>query len=226
MTTPPGQKNRTDFPKFGLPAYAGRFPSRPDDRSVLIEVNESSRVEIDDALDGLPRATIRADFHCVTTWTYPNADWSGVIFSDFFKKYVQPHELEQHPISGAVFYGQDGYRTTLLLEDLLRSDVMLADSLDGQPLTIEHGAPLRLVAPAHYGYKSLKHLKRIEFYSTMPKIKRGISAFLDHPRARVLKEERGRWIPGWILRYVYRPLISKAVKDFRKAMAEYERKQN
>jgi DMSO/TMAO reductase YedYZ molybdopterin-dependent catalytic subunit len=103
---------------------------------------------------------------------------------------------------------------------------MLADSLDGQPLTIEHGAPLRLVAPAHYGYKNLKHLKRVEFYSTMPKIKRGISAFLDHPRARVLKEERGRWGPGWILRYVYRPLISRAVKDFRKAMAEYERKQN
>jgi DMSO/TMAO reductase YedYZ molybdopterin-dependent catalytic subunit len=148
----------------------------------------------------------------------------GVTFSDFFKKYVQPHEAEQHPITGAVFYGQDGYRTTLLLEDLLRSDVMLADSLDGQPLTIEHGAPLRLVAPAHYGYKNLKHLKRIEFYSTIPKIKRGISAFLDHPRARVLKEERARWIPGWILRYVYRPLISGAVKDFRKAMAEYENK--
>ncbi|MFQ3227112.1 MAG: DMSO/TMAO reductase YedYZ molybdopterin-dependent catalytic subunit [Porticoccaceae bacterium] len=224
MTTPPGQKNRTDFPRFGLPAYADRFPSRPDDRSVLIEVNESSRVEIDDALDDLPRTTICADFHCVTTWTYPYADWSGVTFSDFFKKYVQPHEAEQHPITGAVFYGQDGYRTTLLLEDLLRSDVMLADSLDGQPLTIEHGAPLRLVAPAHYGYKNLKHLKRIEFYSTIPKIKRGISAFLDHPRARVLKEERARWIPGWILRYVYRPLISGAVKDFRKAMAEYENK--
>jgi DMSO/TMAO reductase YedYZ molybdopterin-dependent catalytic subunit len=117
-----------------------------------------------------------------------------------------------------VLYAQDGYRTTLSLEDILKNDVLLADSLDGQPLSIEHGAPLRLVAPEHYGYKNLKHLKRIEFYATMPEVKRGILAFLDHPRARVAKEERGRWIPGWILRYIYRLLIPRGVKQFREAM--------
>ena len=40
----------------------------------------------------------------------------------------------------------------------------MADHLDGQLLPIEHGAPLRLIAPAHYGYKSVKHLHRIEFW--------------------------------------------------------------
>jgi DMSO/TMAO reductase YedYZ molybdopterin-dependent catalytic subunit len=219
---PPGQKNRTDFPRFGLPAYAQRFPSSPDDRSISIEVNGTGKIDIDDALADLPRATIQADFHCVTTWTYPNAEWGGAKFGEFFQKHVQPLDTEKLRIIGAVLYAQDGYRTTLLLEDLLREDVMLADSLDGQPLSIEHGAPLRLVAPEHYGYKNLKHLTRIEFYSALPVVKRGISAFLDHPRARVRKEERGRWIPGWILRYVYRQFISGTVKEFRKAMVKRE----
>jgi DMSO/TMAO reductase YedYZ molybdopterin-dependent catalytic subunit len=217
-----GQKNRTDFPRFGLTAYAQRFPANPEDLSISIEVNGMGEIDIDNALADLPRTTMHADFHCVTTWTYPNAEWRGVKFGEFFQKYVQPLGSENLRITGAILYAQDGYRTTLLLEDLLGDDVMLADSLNGQPLSIAHGAPLRLVAPQHYGYKNLKHVKRIEFYSTLPIIKRGISAFLDHPRARVRKEERARWIPGWILRYVYRPLISVTVKKFRKAMAERE----
>lgn len=176
------------------------------------------KISIDDALADLPRSTMQADFHCVTTWTYSDAKWSGVKFREFFQKHVEPRTTEKNRIAGVVLYGQDGYRTTLLIEDILEENVMLVDSLDGQPLSIEHGAPLRLVAPEHYGYKNLKHLMKIEFYSTMPVVKRGVRAFLDHPRARVRKEERGRWIPGWILRYMYRPLIQGGVKEFREAM--------
>jgi DMSO/TMAO reductase YedYZ molybdopterin-dependent catalytic subunit len=219
---PSGQKIRKNFPRFGLTPYAQRFPRKLDGRLITIEVNGAGKIDIDDALADLPRSTIKADFHCVTTWTYPDASWSGVKFKEFFQKHIQPLNNEKYPIAGAVLYAQDGYRTTLLLEDLLQGDVMLADTLDGQPLSIEHGAPLRLVAPKHYGYKNLKHLARIEFYSTMPDLKRGISAFLDHPRARVRQEERGRWISGWILRYLYRPLISGTEKKFRKAMEKYE----
>jgi DMSO/TMAO reductase YedYZ molybdopterin-dependent catalytic subunit len=219
---PAGQKIRNDFPRFGLTPYAHRFPSRATDRSLSVVVNGTKSIDIDEALADLPHSTIQADFHCVTTWTYPNASWCGVRFKEFFQKYILPLNNEKHPIAGAVLYAQDGYRTTLLLEDLLQEDVILADTLNGQPLSIEHGAPLRLVAPEHYGYKNLKHLKRIELFSTMPILKRGLSAFLDHPRARVKKEERGRWIPGWILRYVYRPLIYSTEKEFRKAMRKYD----
>ena len=219
---PSGQKTRKNFPRFGLTPYAQRFPRKLDGRSITLEVNGAEKIDIDDALADLPRSTIKADFHCVTTWTYPDASWSGVKFKEFFQKHIQPLNNEEYPIVGAVLYAQDGYRTSLLLEDLLQEDVMLADTLDGQPLSIEHGAPLRLVAPEHYGYKNLKHLRRVEFYSTMPVLKRGISAFLDHPRARVRHEERGRWIPGWILRYLYRPLIPSTEKEFREAMQKHE----
>ncbi len=175
-------------------------------------------ISIDDALADLPRTTMQADFHCVTTWTYSDAKWSGVKFREFFQKHVEPLITDDLQIAGVVLTAQDGYRTTLFLEDILKEDVMLADSLDGKPLSIEHGAPLRLVAPEHYGYKNLKHLTKIEFYVTMPIVKRGIRALLDHPRARVRREERGRWVPGWVLRYLYRPLVSGGVKNFRETM--------
>ena len=214
---PPGQKIRADFPRFGLPAYAQRFPARPEDKSIVVVVKGRADITVDDPLADLPRVTVLSDFHCVTTWTYPGTKWSGTTFRDFFQKHIQPPDTDTPGIVGAVLYAQDGYRTTLLLEDLLKEDVMLADTLDGQPLSIEHGAPLRLVAPEHYGYKNVKHLTKIEFHQTMPAVKRGLRAFLDHPRARVRMEERGKWIPGWILRYVFRPFIPGTVKEFHDA---------
>ncbi len=120
-----------------------------------------------------------------------------------------------------IFRGQDGARTSLLLEDLLAPDVLLADTLDSSPLTVEHGAPLRLVAPAQYGYKSVKHLSRIEFRRDDKGYRPAAFRFMDHPRARVALEERGRWVPGWLLRYLYRPLVSVTAARFAKAMKEH-----
>jgi len=218
---PPGQKQRNDFPRFGLPQYASRFPSNVNDQSIEININGSANTIIDVTSSDLQRCTIKRDFHCVTTWSYCGAEWGGVRFSELFQRYVDcPETID---ISGAVFYAQDGNKTSLILEDLLGEDVLIADTLDGKPLSIEHGAPLRLIAPDHYGYKNLKHLSRIEFYSKMPTIKRRFSAFLDHPRARVRKEERSRWIPGWIVRYVYRLLITGTIKEFSEAMQQYKR---
>ncbi|MFK7857107.1 MAG: molybdopterin-dependent oxidoreductase [Granulosicoccus sp.] len=217
----PGQKARADFPRFGLPTYATRFPSELDSKVIDVDVNGQGVIEIDFASMDLPRSSIQADFHCVTTWSCIGLNWSGVRFTDFYRKYIHPLEKSDDPIVGCVVYAQDGYKTTLTLEDLLSEDVILADMLDGKPLTVEHGAPLRLVMPAHYGYKNLKHLTRVEFYARLPVVKRGLRAFLDHPRGRVKQEERGRWVPGWILRYVYRPLISGTVNEFRVAMKEH-----
>jgi DMSO/TMAO reductase YedYZ molybdopterin-dependent catalytic subunit len=85
-----------------------------------------------------------------------------VRFADFFE-HVAGRSRPTDDVRLVVFHGDDGYRCSLPLEDLLAADVLLADTLDGAPLGIEHGAPVRLVAPAHYGYKNVKHLRRIEF---------------------------------------------------------------
>ena len=116
---------------------------------------------------------------------------------------------------------QDGYRTNLPLQDLLAADVLLADALNGEPLPIEHGAPLRLVAPAHYAYKSVKHLSRIEFWRDDRRWRPAGFRFMDHSRARVALEERGRGVPGWLLRHLYRPLVGPTIERFRRAMDQH-----
>ena len=44
---------------------------------------------------------------------------------------------------------------------------------------------------------------------------------MSHPRGRVVHEERGRWVPGFVLRYLYRPLIRSTAAHFEQAMREY-----
>jgi DMSO/TMAO reductase YedYZ molybdopterin-dependent catalytic subunit len=220
---PPGQIPRSDFPRFGLTQYADRYPSHPTDRAVFVKMPLAAPILLNDALSGLPRRELKADFHCVTTWSRLDLTWGGVRFSDFFHHRVAPLAALPAPILGVILRGQDGYRTTLPLEDLLAEDVLLADELNGEPLTVEHGAPLRLVAPKHYGYKSMKHLAKLEFCETKPVIKHGPLAFVDHPRARVAFEERGRWFPGWLLRRLYKPFIPSTVERFRIGTLKYKR---
>jgi DMSO/TMAO reductase YedYZ molybdopterin-dependent catalytic subunit len=223
---PPGQVPRGDFPRFGLTQYANRSPAHPRDRSLSVKLLADPPFVIENALAGLPRSICDADFHCVTTWSKLGLRWSGVRFTDFYEHRIAPQLGLGSTIAGVIMRAQDGYRTTLLLEDLLADDVMLADELDGHPLSIEHGAPLRLVAPRHYGYKSLKHLAKLEFVGSEPIVKHGPLAFLDHPRARVEFEERGRWFPGWLLRRLYRPLITRTVEEFRQGLLKAQQSKN
>jgi DMSO/TMAO reductase YedYZ molybdopterin-dependent catalytic subunit len=83
--------------------------------------------------------------------------------------------------------GLDGYAATIPLEEGLRDESLLADRLDGEPLG-DHGAPLRLVLPHLYAYKSVKHVCRIEV--TAKPVRASGGRLLSHPRARVDREER------------------------------------
>jgi DMSO/TMAO reductase YedYZ molybdopterin-dependent catalytic subunit len=98
---------------------------------------------------------------------------------------------------------------------LLVPGVLIADRLNDEPLTVEHGAPIRLVAPAHYGYKSAKHLDRIELRADDAGYRPLMPRLLDHPRARVALEERGQFLPGWVLRYAFRPFIKPLIRKLK-----------
>jgi DMSO/TMAO reductase YedYZ molybdopterin-dependent catalytic subunit len=218
---PPGQREIESFPRFGLTPFAVRFPAALEAPRIQIGGDVEASVEVGKELERVARVEQCSDFHCVTTWTRRALQWSGIRFSDFYQQIVVPLA---RPAPGATFVvlrGQDGARTSLPLEDLLAPDVLLADRLDGQPLPIEHGAPIRLVAPAHYGYKSVKHVNRIEFWLSSANYRPFGLRFMVHPRARVAKEERGQWVPGWLLRYLYRPLIRPTASRFERAMQKY-----
>lgn len=214
---PPGQRSRPDFPRFGLTQYASRFPGNPDQKELQVSGDVFNSHVIAAPFDGLAHTEQTSDFHCVTTWTRRSLRWGGVRFVDFYRSKIEPSIDKSRAVNVVVFRGQDGYRSTLPLSDLLAEEVLLADHLDGEPLSVDHGAPMRLIAPAHYGYKSVKHLSRIEFWQSEPAVRPAAFAFMDHPRARVAYEERGRWLPGWILRHAYRPLIGITAARFAKA---------
>jgi DMSO/TMAO reductase YedYZ molybdopterin-dependent catalytic subunit len=214
---PTGQREAVTFHRFGLKQFAQRFPKETSTCALEILGKVTRELHLADALQGLPRVEQVSDFHCVTTWSYRALRWEGVRFIDFFTQIIQPQAAPHASATLVALRGQDGARTAMLLEDLLAPDVLLADRLDGQPLSVDHGAPMRLIAPAHYGYKSVKHLSRIEFREPAAGYRVSGLTFMDHPRARVAHEERGRVLPGWLLRYLYRPFIASTVARFAKA---------
>ncbi|WP_310570990.1 molybdopterin-dependent oxidoreductase [Gemmatimonas sp.] len=216
---PPGQREMSSFPRFGLSRFASRFPEDLTRAALHVSGEVTHEVHLANALTGLPRVEHESDFHCVTTWSRRAVRWGGVRFSDFYEAVVIPRACPRPSATLVALRGHDGARTALLLADLLAADVLLVDQLDGQPLGIDHGAPLRLIAPQHYGYKSVKHLARIEFRNPDAGYPVSGFRFMDHPRARVALEERGRGVPGWLLRIAYRPLIPGTVERFARAMA-------
>lgn len=203
---PPGQRARTDFPRFGLPGYAEFRRRKGDPATIRIGGATGAAVTLSlEDLRTLPRIVRTSDFHCVTTWSAIGVRWGGYLFSDVYRRLIEPRFG-----TGAewvVFRGLDGYRTSMLLSDALANNVLLADALDGKPLTLEHGSPWRIVAPDHYGYKSVKHLAAVDF---SPVFLPGPGPN-EHPRGRVRLEERGRIGPGWILRRAYRPLVGRVI---------------
>lgn len=207
---PPGQFAGKAFIRFGL----GRFLRKPVAHDGPVSLALAGLVAEPRTVSGadlvpLSRVTQVSDFHCVTTWSIPSAEWQGVRFADFCEQIARP-------LAGAgtvVFHGLDGYRCAMQLADLMADDVLLADRLDGAALGLAHGGPLRLVAPAHYGYKNVKYLTKIEFRAS----RQGYSfplpypGLMDHPRGRVAQEERARFVPNWLIRPIYKLFVPRTI---------------
>lgn len=105
-----------------------------------------------------PQTEITTDIHCVTTWSrYDNA-WKGVSARHLLAQ-VKPRSSATH----LMFRSYDGYTTNVPLERFADDDVLLAHSWQGEPLTREHGGPVRVVIPKLYFWKSAKWLQRIDF---------------------------------------------------------------
>ncbi len=204
---PKGQRAIDDFPRFGLQQFQHRFPDEIDRVAFHVTGDVENPLSVADRFPKLPRSLQVSDLHCVTTWSKCGLEWGGVRFRDFYEQLVAPEVRPEAEARLVVFRGQDGNRASLPLEDLLADDVLLADTLDGRPLSIAHGAPVRLVAPGHYGYKNIKHLAAIEFWRDARNYRYPAPSFLDHPRARVAQEERAVGIPNWIVRPLYRLVI-------------------
>ncbi len=212
---PPGQRPGDAFPRFGA-VFRGAVPRPPSPAVLRVSGAVGSPREIALAeLDAFPRVTRISDLHCVTTWTKEGLEWSGWPLREVYERLIVPRAQPRDGIRYLVFFGLDGYRCTLALEDALADGVMLADRLDGEPLSAMHGAPLRLVSPRQYAYKSLKHVCGVGLRHEPAG---GLRFGLEHPRGRVDRQERHARLPAWLVRLPYRALIPGVVSRLRRRM--------
>ena len=120
-------------------------------------VDSPLKLKWDDILK-LPKTESVSDFHCVESWSVLNCRWEGVRFKQI-AALVKPKPNAKY----VSFYCADGYSTSLSLEELSGDDILLAYKLDGDFLEEGLGAPLRLVVPSKYAYKSAMWLTQIRF---------------------------------------------------------------
>ncbi|MEX0750528.1 MAG: sulfite oxidase-like oxidoreductase [Dehalococcoidia bacterium] len=111
-----------------------------------------------DEFMALPQTTLRSDVHCVTHWSKFDNDWTGVAIQDLMKQVRLKPEAKH-----VMLHSYGGYTTNISIDELLDNDVLFAHSHNGEPLTKEHGWPLRLVVPKLYFWKSAKWARGMVF---------------------------------------------------------------
>ncbi len=106
----------------------------------------------------MPRKSIHRDIHCVTRWSRLDMDFEGVPIQHILER-ARPKPSARFVVEHA----EQGYTTNLPLDILDDDDVLLADVANGEPLSPEHGYPLRLVVPKRYFWKSAKWIRGLQF---------------------------------------------------------------
>lgn len=154
---PPGQSRTLKWPVLDASG-----PPRIDQASWKLEIDGLVNQKLSFTwaeFQKLPRVKVFADFHCVTRWSRLGNIWEGVSTRTLL-----------HVAGGAkpeakfvVAHGYDhGWTTNLPLAEFLAEDALVAFRHDGEDLTLEHGAPARLMVPKLYAWKSAKWLGAIE----------------------------------------------------------------
>lgn len=155
--TAPGQYYVDDFPVYDI------TPDRPgfDPAAWRFRVWGAVENEVEwswDEVIQLPTVEVVTDFHCVTRWSKKALVWEGIPT----QRIVEFADPDPNVVQ-VMAHCAEGYTTNIPLEYMSMEDSLLALSFNGEPLTPEHGAPLRLLVPQLYAYKSAKYLQGLEF---------------------------------------------------------------
>lgn len=119
--------------------------------------------------DAIPKTTLKLDIHCVTRWSKFDTEWQGVHLKTLIDKgFVKVRDGVTHVMQHA----ENGFSTNLPLKVMLADNFLLATHFNGEPISPDHGFPLRgivgaipgrqdLVTP--YFWKGAKWLRGLEF---------------------------------------------------------------
>ena len=134
-----------------------------DSKSWLLTINKKDgsqlKVSLQDIM-ALPKTEIVYDFKCVEGWDQISY-WGGVKFSDFISHYNLQEEAKLQYAGMAT--PDKAYYVGLDMPSALHPQTLLAYEVNGKPLPVKHGQPLRLIIPVKYGIKNLKRIGTISF---------------------------------------------------------------
>lgn len=164
---PPGQSLTLKFPVLHYGPIPPFDPTTWDFR-VWGEVEEPVRWTWE-AFQQLPRTRVVMDIHCVTRWSKFDTVWEGVSVRTLVEQgYIKLKPTARYVIQHAEY----GFTANLPLEVVLQENFLLATHFNGEPLTPEHGYPLRGVIghipdrpdlKTPYFWKGAKWLRGLEF---------------------------------------------------------------
>jgi DMSO/TMAO reductase YedYZ molybdopterin-dependent catalytic subunit len=153
---PPGQKATDGWPVL----HYGSIP-RIETAEWQLEIGGLVEEPVTfnwEQFQGLPKSTFENDIHCVTTWSKFDNTWEGVAVNEMMKQVRVKREA-----NAVMLHSYGGYTTNLPLDDFLRDENFFATHHSGEPLTREHGWPVRLVVPHLYFWKSAKWVRGVQF---------------------------------------------------------------
>jgi sulfoxide reductase catalytic subunit YedY len=157
--------------------YVGAFEVEPWTVEVKGECDEPATFALDD-LFKIPHEERVCHFRCVERWAM-NVPWSGFPLRTLLERvkprskathvrFVSARRPEQMPgLRGALYYPWP-YHEGLRMDEAMHDLALLATGVYGKPLLKQHGAPVRLVVPWKYGYKSPKSIVQIILTSEQP----------------------------------------------------------
>jgi DMSO/TMAO reductase YedYZ molybdopterin-dependent catalytic subunit len=152
---PPGQYLTEKWPVL----HAGTVPAvdlTTWDLSISGEVERPLTLTWQQLLE-LPSREITVDIHCVTRWSRFDTTFKGVHWSEL-AKLVVPKPSGRFVLAQA----EQGFTSNVPLAAIEDEDALIAYEADGEPLTPDHGWPVRLVVPSRYFWKSAKWLRGLE----------------------------------------------------------------
>jgi len=148
---PPGQSLTQKFPVL----HYGPVPAfNPEtwDFNIWGEVEKQLTLTWEE-FNQLPRTKLLIDIHCVTRWSKPDTLWEGVSVRSLLENGL----ITLRPSARFVLqHAELGFTANLPVEIVLADNFLLATHYDGQPITPDHGYPLRGVVGAIVGRTDLK----------------------------------------------------------------------
>ncbi|MGI8812703.1 MAG: molybdopterin-dependent oxidoreductase [Pyrinomonadaceae bacterium] len=158
------------------PNATHEMPPATADRAAAPQMRMPGLLLSLDDIKRLPRVEMTTELKCIEGWSVV-VNWAGTRFSDFLALYLpstmhgsqadisRPHEFVPYV---SMVTPDGGYYVGMDMPSIMHPQTLLCYEMNGAPLTMEHGAPLRLVTTTKYGIKQIKRIGRIVFTDVRP----------------------------------------------------------